>query len=635
MAKKIQLQDVNGNVLHPLTLGECVIMNSGENLDTLMSKSQMFTPTITQDKSMFKVGTGVDVDYSANVKDGAYESLVFKGKSLVNLVRNTGTKLFSTSGLGKINKTETSRGMIYETSREDLDTYITIRTGANPMLKPNTSYTIFFEIVQNTIIKDGQSYKGVTVCGTNDSYYNRATNQLYHNSNFSLDKGVKSILVTTGSDVSSYDGFGFGFPPLSSGGVEQGQVFEIQNVMVIEGDCTNQDVPYFEGLCDSKMPILRNVGKNLFDLSRMNEKVFAGGGSPNIINLTDNSLTTTNNNNATSGYGYVITNLKKGVPYRLTVTNDSVSTGIANFNVSKRDGNSWHEQRIISIPIGNTASRIIYADNSTLNLSVNIITNGANGQFTAVLKNIQIEEVSSENDLSTPYEDYKTNILRTSEEIVLREVNGVQDTYNPLTGEYVCRIGEVVITSAVAKSVVVLDKNVRVNIAMSALNGDNGTTKANNILSDKFYWSEANARDIEGLRVNGNTLHWCISRDKLTSQDLQGVNTWLQSNPITVQYILAEPVTTIVKPSTITPFAYQNGHVIVESGFEGQSLLPEIEYSVVTGRTGQVTQNTKVLRQQEQQIIGLEELLLTQVVQMEYERTLLQFDYELQMMMLG
>ena len=56
---------------------------------------------------------------------------------------------------------------------------------------------------------------------------------------------------------------------------------------------------------------------------------------------------------------------------------------------------------------------------------------------------------------------------------------------------------------------------------------------------------------------------------------------------------------------------------------------------MVTGRAGQVTQNTKVLRKQEQQIIGLEELLLTQIVQMEYERTLLQFDYELQMMMLG
>ena len=109
----------------------------------------------------------------------------------------------------------------------------------------------------------------------------------------------------------------------------------------------------------------------------------------------------------------------------------------------------------------------------------------------------------------------------------------------------------------------------------------------------------------------------------------------LRTNPITIHYGLVEPVTTIVKPSTMTPFAYQNGHVIVESGHGGQSLLPEIEYSVVTGRTGQVTQNTKVLRKQEQQIISLEELLLTQVVQMEYERTLLQFDYELQMMMLG
>lgn len=76
--------------------------------------------------------------------------------------------------------------------------------------------------------------------------------------------------------------------------------------------------------------------------------------------------------------------------------------------------------------------------------------------------------------------------------------------------------------------------------------------------------------------------------------------------------------------------------MVLESGSSEQSLLPHLKYSVVTGRTGQVTQNTKVLRKQEQQIIGLEELLLlTQIVQMEYERTLLQFDYELQMMMLG
>ena len=38
----------------------------------------------------------------------------------------------------------------------------------------------------------------------------------------------------------------------------------LNNVMVIEGDVVG-DEPYFEGMCDSKSPILSNVGKNLFD----------------------------------------------------------------------------------------------------------------------------------------------------------------------------------------------------------------------------------------------------------------------------------------------------------------------------------------------------------------------------------
>lgn len=599
MAKKIQLQDANGNVLHPLTLGECVTMSNGENLDTLMSKSQMFTPTIAQDKSMFKVGTGVDVDYSANVKDGAYESLVFKGKSLVNLAQFE--KLFEATP----SVLDTQSVMWYgNTSKR----YVSLS-----MFKPNTKY----------IVKIGSEtpsrFRGIYISGLNmpnpNGYYTE------HN-------GVFTTPSTIPTEANMY------IKGVTGETITKAEYSKCQ-ILILEYQEGMEDwgIPYFEGLCDSKMPILRNTGKNLFDLSRMNEKVFAGGGSPNIINLTDNSLTTTNNNNATSGYGYVITNLKKGVPYRLTVTNDSVSTGIANFNVGKRDGNNWHEQRIISIPIGNTASRIIYADNSTLNLSVNIMTNGANGQFTAVLKNIQIEEVSSENDLSTTYEDYKTNILRTSEEIVLREVDGVQDTYNPLTGEYTKRIGEVVLDGSEnewedwSETSFVL----RGNYFSDAV--EHTATTAPRLKCNNMVAGEGETpRTVRYYR--SPTVLWTMV-GKNNGETLDQFKTWLSQNPTTIQYILAEPVTTIVKPSTMTPFAYQNGHVIVESGFEGQSLLPEIEYSVVTGRTGQVTQNTKVLRKQEQQIIGLEELLLTQVVQMEYERTLLQFDYELQMMMLG
>lgn len=579
MAKKIQLQDANGNVLHPLTLGECVTMNNGENLDTLMSKSQMFTPTITQDKSMFKVGTGIEVDYSANVKDGAYESLMFKGKSLVNISQFE--KLFEATP-----SVLNTNSVIWYGNTSKL--YVNLS-----MFKPNTKY----------IVKIGNGtpsrFKGIYISGLNMSNPNGYYTE--HNSVFTTPstipteanmyiKGVEGEVITK-AEYSKC----------------QILILEYQDGM------EDWDIPYFEGLCDSKMPILRNVGKNLFDVGKVINL------APNKIKLVDEGIEVIN-----------------GV-YDLT--------SALNINPDKQYTVGYNFERISGV--GRALFAFKYEDES-----IQYINGSENGRLSTTshkgkkikrfeltysdtgvtrLRKIQLEESSSE----TAYEDHKTNILRTSEEIVLREVNGVQDTYNPLTGEYVQRIGEIVITSTVSKGIAVLENNIRVNIAMPSLNAGNGTTKANNTLSDKFYWSEANAKDVEGLRVNGNTFHWCISKDKLTSQDLQGVNSWLQSNPITVQYELAEPMTTIIKPSTMTPFAYQNGHVIVESGHEGQSLLPEIEYSVVTGRTGQVTQNTKVLRKQEQQIIGLEELLLTQVVQMEYERTLLQFDYELQMMMLG
>ena len=64
-------------------------------------------------------------------------------------------------------------------------------------------------------------------------------------------------------------------------------------------------------------------------------------------------------------------------------------------------------------------------------------------------------------------------------------------------------------------------------------------------------------------------------------------------------------------------------------------MLPHLKYSVTTSRTGQITQNSKTIMKHEQQISSLEDLLLTQIVEMDYERVLLQFDYQLQMMNLG
>ena len=103
---------------------------------------------------------------------------------------------------------------------------------------------------------------------------------------------------------------------------------------------------------------------------------------------------------------------------------------------------------------------------------------------------------------------------------------------------------------------------------------------------------------------------------------------YLQSNPITVQYELAEPITTIVEPLTI-PFAYQNGHIILESGHEGQSLLPTLEYSTVVNRTGQVESVAKTIQTQEKQLTMLEQMLIQNIIGLDYNNTVLALNLEI------
>ena len=563
MAKKIQLQDANGNVLHPLTLGECVTMSNGENLDTLMSKSQMFTPTITQDKSMFKVGTGIEVDYSANVKDGAYESLMFKGKSLVNLASEK-TKSFTTSHF--------------------------LRCTLSHELVNGKKYLLKWDITNNTI-------------GAFDVRFLRTSDGVRSGA-FTLN--VPKVVTVTNDGFDAIEFF------TNASSISQGLTATIDNIMVVEYvEGMENNISYFEGLCDVKMPILRNVGKNLLCTQDYSPK-----GTITNVEVTQNTLKATAEG-VWHGFEYIL-QLKPNTEYAFSFERDSDTT---RGYIRHPENKGWTGGY-------GGSSNYTFTTRSTGVIRFTIESSLANN--TIVVRNPMIIEGSLR---PISYEDYKTNILRTSEEIVLREVNGVQDTYNALTGEYVQRIGEIVLDGSEnewedwSETSFVL----RGNYFSDAV--EHTATTAPRLKCNNMVAGEGETpRTVRYYR--SPTVLWTMV-GKNNGETLDQFKTWLSQNPTTIQYILAEPVTTIVKPSTMTPFAYQNGHVIVESGFEGQSLLPEIEYSVVTGRTGQVTQNTKVLRKQEQQIIGLEELLLTQVVQMEYERTLLQFDYELQMMMLG
>lgn len=610
--KKIQLQDANGDVLHPLTLGECVTMDNGENLDTLMSKSQMFTPTITQDKSMFKVGTGVDVDYSANVKDGAYESLVFKGKSLVNLGREIDSQYHNIGGEGTQITSDGYFKIPYAGSENSHS--VRLKSGLlEPLIKPDTVYSLIVEIVENTTQNARIGFTGHNNLS--------CVEPVDKNTNIASAVGTHVKLIKRRSEVTARQSDLY-FCIWDKTNVDATKHIKFR-YMILEGDWTNKELPpFFTGIRYAKMPILRNTGKNLFDKQRHS--------NPNnfVVNPSYWSIPIQLKGNTSYNFSYTYDNVhNKQTVLRFATdiwTNPTHSSSPYNlievFNTSiTSDLMGKRGNARFTTP----ANGLVYLHYYNGELGNSLSSFNIMSWYTHLLKDVQLEEAPS----ATSYENYKTNILRTSEEIVLREVNGVQDTYNPLTGEYVRRIGEIVLDGSQALS---LDGSlVYLGLTDRPINNFGIADKMPVITVNQLVTGEFGIC-MQDRGVSGRIY---INIEGLTTRE--EILQHLRTNPITIHYGLVEPVTTIIKPSTMTPFAYQNGHVIVESGFEGQSLLPEVEYSVVTGRTGQVTQNTKVLRKQEQQITSLEELLLTQIVQMEYERTLLQFDYELQMIKLG
>ena len=110
------------------------------------------------------------------------------------------------------------------------------------------------------------------------------------------------------------------------------------------------------------------------------------------------------------------------------------------------------------------------------------------------------------------------------------------------------------------------------------------------LISDKFssfrydtMWGNTN----EGISVSNNILRINISKSKLETQDVAGFKKWLQSNPVTVVYQLATPITEDIEVSsnTLTDFATSCTLTI------GNTIKGNIECNEVVGLIPSVEEN--------------------------------------------
>ena len=290
-----------------------------------------------------------------------------------------------------------------------------------------------------------------------------------------------------------------------------------EKLMLIEGDYTNINIPYFEGMQSVQMPSLMTTGKNLW-----NNKIFENCPIATINN--DGSLTLNGTLNQHWIFKYTI---DKGTYSSSAIGNDN---GYIHMFWGGGDG--------------------YFQTNKPFNIAEQITRDGyiAKGTYDNINIKLQLEQGST----TTPYEPHKSNILTVNEPVELRGIGNVQDELDLLTGELTERIGEIVLDGSEEWIKDMLkDDDTFLNIVFK--------TKIDNIidynnlntgmLSDKFkqvigdkLWSE----DISGIGGAYGFIKIGVPKSYLASADLDGFKQWLSQNHVTVQYQLKTPTIKIV-----------------------------------------------------------------------------------------
>lgn len=225
-------------------------------------------------------------------------------------------------------------------------------------------------------------------------------------------------------------------------------------LVLLKGDYTNVDIPYFEGMQSVKLPGLKACGKNLFDMNRPYDAI------------TDNQATVVQDTNkitvssANSGI-YVNANfiLDKDFFAGKTVTGsclyESDIEDIGTVQISYQDGNGDHHYQWIKTPRTFTFPNNFIGD---VMLCVSANNTGTPQSNTVTVKNIQLELGST----ATSYEPHKSNILTVNEDVTLRSNGSVYDELDLLTGKLTQRIDEdgSVLTQEVVKTVDLSDNHV-------------------------------------------------------------------------------------------------------------------------------------------------------------------------------
>ena len=595
MAKtKVELQNYQGESLSPITIASNVLYEDGRNAQEVFEEysNETFTPTIENSSSMFKVGQGDSVDYSGNIVNGAYESMVLKGKTMVNCIQEPSSKdvvlpyEFEEGRYVTINDTKESGALGVELKgqtlvnllgelatdlnnnlwSEDENNYILdLATGnGQPTLSFRTLYTLPANKTYTLFINMTSYVTGVIhIDFRTPSNTSSSSNQRHFG-----EAGWQKLVFTTTEETASVRMF-------NRNGVDN--TFSIgKSLILLEGDHTNTPIPnYFTGMTSCKMPILHTVGKNLFDMNRPYDVITD---SQATVVQDTNQITVSSANSGT----YVSANfiLDKDFFAGKTVTGsclyESDIKDIGTVQITYQDGNGDHHYQWIRTPKTFTFPNNFIGD---VMLCVCANNTGTPQSNTVTVKNIQLELGST----ATTYEAHKSSILSLPEEVVLRSLpNGAKDTLNLNTGEYVQRIKEITFDGSNDEGWVVSSQTnsttqcFDISVAGASSNNDGYIAT----FCDKFPSYTAShlwSYEKEGVGNPSSRIRLRLNATRLSTVDVAGLRTYLQSNPITVQYELTTPIITKINLSSTLKSWNTTTHIYSE--IPENTLYPTLSHS--------------------------------------------------------
>ena len=159
----------------------------------------------------------------------------------------------------------------------------------------NTTTHIHSEIPQNSLhpilSHSNPSYSVILKPSTKYSIVANSYSNNHTNSPVNFNLGGATASATVGNRITTVT------TPSALGNnllTMSGRGNKLNNVMVIEGDVVG-DEPYFEGICDVKSPVVRNVGKNLFDLNGEWVKCVYSHGIPQVLLSHSSTMAISNN----------------------------------------------------------------------------------------------------------------------------------------------------------------------------------------------------------------------------------------------------------------------------------------------------------------------------------------------------